>query len=780
MPITTTTQHGCSSFAGGRDQRRWGLLSHASAGLALLALAIVAPAQEAPSAAPPVAETPELATSPIAPETDPRIDRETGRDVRNWPPDPLFDYLHMRLEMVVPDMTETKFSAVQTLTARPIAVARSSMTLDAGPGLTITGARLDGRPVEFSHDKEASRLTITFDRPRTPDRDLAVRLEYEASKPGGGGDGLTWSRDDPRTPEFDWMFHSQGQPEHNHLWFPCHDFPNDRLTSEIIITLPAPYEAVSNGRLIGVKRNPSAYVPPPAHPPGTGDDAGTADGSEISATPILLPTPATPTGTVTYHWLQDKPHASYLVALVAGRFDVINLGGPDSPTPGLSVPVYGPLGSGEALREVFGNTPAMIKHFAELFDSPYPWDKYGQVMCRNFSAGAMENTSITTFNGNLGRGRRGSRDDIIAHELVHQWFGDLVGYRSWEHLWLGEGWATMGEALWAEHQSGEDGYQEAIIRNMSSERATSGRRFWPRHAPMVSNRYRNPDNRFTSGDNVYQKGGAVLHMLRMRLGDDVFWRGTRLYLKRHAFQQVETDQFRLCMEEVSGQSLERFFDQWCRRPGHPSLEIDYQWTPAPDAAPGEASGGLITVTVEQVQRIDADNPAYAFQLPIYAQFEGEGGEYVYLTCDSRVTTMTFPLARRPASMSVDPYLTVLARKRVRQGLDAAGHQLRSGPTLASRLQAIETLAEIRRPAALRTILGVIVRGLDPDAGGPEQWLAHEAVVRVLDSVATSRPIRAPERLTDRRDPPVSIHADASAAPHPHPHLDRVHIPLDPP
>lgn len=652
-------------------------------------------------------------------EADPRIDAQTGRDVRVWPPDVLFDFLHVKIEMTVPDMSEPKFSALETLTFAPIALPRSEMTLDAGPGLSFSDAMVDGRPAAFTHDKEQGKLTIRFAGPIAAGREASLQLVYTADKPGGGGDGLTWSKDDPRTPEVDWMFHAQGQPEHNHLWFACHDFPNERLTSEIVVTVQAPYEAISNGRLIGLKRNPDAPTPPPPPPAESASD-GAPDESPDAAS---AEPPAR--GTITYHWRQDKPHASYLITLVVGRFDVVNLSGPDSPVPGLAVPVYGPLGSGELLRRNFAATPDMIRHFSELFDCPFPWDKYAQIMCRNFSAGAMENTSATTFNGTLARGRRGSVDGIIAHELVHQWFGDLVGYKSWEHLWLGEGWATMGEALWAEKSEGEDAYQEAIMRNMGSERVVSGRRYWPKNPPMVSNRYKRADSRFTSGDNVYQKGGAILHMLRMRLGEDAFWAGVRLYLKRHAYQQVETDDFRFALEEASGQSLERFFDQWCYRPGHPNLQIDYQWAPSPEG--GDA--GDLTVTVEQTQKIDADNPAYAFQLPIYAQFpEGrdKDGQYVHVLCDTRITTMSFHLPVKPESLNVDPYLYVLCRKKVRQDLTAAASQLRRGPTLACRLQAIDTLRDLGGLRSLMALLGSAAAACHPGAREPDRYLAATA------------------------------------------------------
>lgn len=657
-------------------------------------------------------------------EPDPRIDAQTGRDVRVWPPDVLFDFRHVKIDLTVPDMSQPRFSAVETLTFAPIALTRSQMTLDAGPGLTFTEATIDGRAAALAHDKESARLTIRFADPIPPGHESTLRLVYTADKPGGGGSGLTWSKDDPRTPEVDWMFHAQGQPEHNHLWFACHDFPNERLTSEVVATVQAPYEAVSNGRLVSVKRNPNAPTPPP--PP-----AAERDSDNSSASPPSTEPPAR--GTITYHWVQDKPHASYLITLVVGRFDVVNLGGPGSAVPGLAVPVYGPLGSGELLRRNFARTPEMIRHFSELFGTPFPWDKYAQVMCRNFSAGAMENTSATTFNGALARGRRGSVDGIIAHELVHQWFGDLVGYKSWEHLWLGEGWATMGEALWAEHAEGEDAYQEAIMQDMGTERMRSGRRYWPRNPPMVSNRYTRADNRFTGGDNVYQKGGAILHMLRMRLGDDAFWAGVRLYLKRNAYKQVETDDFRFALEEASGQSLERFFDQWCYRPGNPNLQIDYRWQPATDGDAGD-----LTVTVEQTQRIDADNPAYAFRLPIYARFpEGHGadGQYVHVLCDTRITTMTFHLPVKPESLDVDPYLTVLCRKKVRQDIASATSQLHRAATLAARIQAIDSLRDDGGPRSLSALLGAAASACRPGARGPDRYLAAHAWSAAADIAA---------------------------------------------
>lgn len=646
----------------------------------------------------------------------------------------------MRLEVTIPDMARHEFRGRETLTVQPIARARDVITLDAGKGLTFSTITVNGQPAQFEHDKAAAKLRIQLGRAYTPDDKIVLVMTYDAVKPGGGGSGLTWSRDDRRTPELDYMMHVQGEPQNNHLWYPCHDFPNDRLSTELLITVPEPYEAVSNGALVSVTRTP---LPPDATPsaPTSAPTQPTTDNKDDADAPPLAEAPAR--FSRTFHWKQDLPHVNYLVTMVVSRFDIVNVGGPKSERPGLWMPVYGPLGSGEAIRQTFANTPAMIAHFEELFGVPYPWDKYAQVLCRDFSAGAMENTGTVTFNSAFGRGRRGSQDGIIAHELVHHWFGDLVTCKSWEHLWLNEGWATLGEALWAEKVRGHDGYQAAILRNVESELLTSRRRTLPMDNAMVSHRYRNPDQRFTAADNVYQKGGVVLHMLRERLGDKTFWAGTQLYLKRHGLNQAETDDFRIAMEEVSGQSLERFFDQWCRRPGHPSLDIDYTWTPA--SADQTADGpGTLAITVEQTQTIDADNPAYAFTLPVYITSAGadghDAGRYVYVVTDEESVTNRFELSARPKDLDIDPYLTVLARTRVRQPLETTLRQTQPGHTLYTRVRAIRKLAESDDPRAIHALAKLsLPRPFieSPSIDDPSRVLREEAQTALGDTVHRS-------------------------------------------
>ncbi|MGE3107577.1 MAG: M1 family metallopeptidase [Phycisphaerales bacterium] len=597
------------------------------------------------------------------PFDDPRIDSQSGRDILVYPPDRLFDYVHMKLEISIPDMSKPEFDAISTLTLAPIGTPRGGVTLDAGPGLSFASIVFNGVAATFEHDKEKEKLAIVFPSALAKGQAGTLVMTYHAEKAGGRGAGFTWSKDNPRTPEEDPMFHSQGQPESNHLWFPCHDFPNEKLTTEIVVTIPKGYDALSNGHLESIKMYPD--------------------------------------GRSRLHWVQDKPHTNYLVSLIVGKFDVVNVGGPETARPGLWMPVYGPVGSGERIRDTFKRTPDMVALCEKLFDEPYPWDKYAQSIARDFAAGAMENTSATTFAPFAATARGSFLESVIVHELAHQWMGDLVSYKAWEHTWLGEGWANYSEAFWAEHIGGQDAYQQAVLAKRRSETGGDGRWF-PRFPGMVSNRYGDPDEIFSRAgrDWVYDKGGFVIHMLRMRLGDETFWKGVALYIDRHKFQCAETDDFRRALEEASGQSLERFFDQWVKRPGFANVSLDYQWNP---------DEKTLRVVAEQTQQIDAANPAFAFTLPLDINMgEAPGGgtawEFLDLETESRVAEATIKLDHKPTSISVDPFLTVLMKARVRQPLEAWLDVLEHGRTLASKWTAVEALGGFDEPAARAALL----------------------------------------------------------------------------
>lgn len=591
-----------------------------------VAMALQQPATATPPAEPTTPPTPPTTGVAEAP-SDPRINPETGRKVANWPKARHFDHLHMRLELSFPDLSKPELSGLMTLRARAQGRTRTTLVLDSrGPKVESVTVGGTDAPFELADGK----LRIQLPTPVQMDQEVIVVVRYTLDYSVNKGEGLTFSPGKPDgkgpTEQFT-QVHAQGQAELNSRWFPCHDFPNERLSTELIVTVPQstdehPWIVVSNGRLESKVDN--------------------AD------------------GTTTWHWNQALPHAPYLVTLAIAKFAVIELGGPTSARPGLPMPIYVPIGTEEKATVVFEDTARMVTFFEKLFDEPYPWDMYAQVCVRDFAAGGMENTSATLLYANVATSKPGSQDDLIAHELAHQWFGDLITCKSWEHLWLNEGWATFAEALWVEEEARQDhpddpsmarkAYMRSIAQAAQGLRRTN-RATAPRFTAMVSNRYSDPDRVFSKMDNPYSKGALVLHMLRQRLGDDAFFKGVRLYVDRFKFREVETDDFRLVLEEVSGLSLEQFFETYALRPGIPKLAVDLAW---------DAGSSMLTIAAEQTQTIDRFNPAYSLRLPIIVELEGGGRANTTLEFDVQRGQVMLSLPARPIDVRIDPDITSLA------------------------------------------------------------------------------------------------------------------------
>jgi len=563
--------------------------------------------------------------------------------IPHYPPDLHADFLHMRLDLTIEDMNTPVMQVVQKLEFAPIARPMESLTLDAKL-LDIVETRSPGRTVGHSTDGEY--ITYTFDPPIPTGEPTELFTRYIVASPP---EGLYWTPATPEWPGRAPQIHTQGEPETSSYWFPCHDYPNDRLTTEIIATVPDGFLVSSNGRLIS------------AQPTGR--------------------------GSVRYHWLQDKPHVNYLVSLIVGKFDVVDIG-----TEQLPMPVYVPPGRAIDVERTYGRTPDMVAFFEHRFDEPFPWDRYAQLVVWNFNFGGMENTSATTMHDTAIISADARLDyeltGLIAHELAHQWFGDLITCDSWDHIWLNEGFATYSESLWLEHDQGRDAYQSDMLANFDSVIA-SDTGVAPDAPGLVSNIYRRPLDTFSKGANPYPKGASLLHMLRMRLGDVPFFTGLGLYVDQHKFGLVETPDFRKAMEEATGESLERFFDQWTTRPGIPRLDIKTTW---------DDDSSELVIDIRQTQTINGDNPAYAFTLPVFIR-AGSGTQQAVtalIYTDRRRLTKRVALTSRPTLVAFDPGMHVLADMAISQPRELWRRQAEEGPSLYARVQAIRALG--RDPA----------------------------------------------------------------------------------
>lgn len=604
-----------------------------------------------------------LATGAVSPatytqaSTDPRIDAN-GRQLATWPHHRPFNHLMMVLELDIPTMSQAKLNGVETLTLVAVGPPRLTIPLDSN-GPTVTHIELeDGTPCAFT--LENRKLLITLPTPAQPGVPFSIRIHYTLDFSANKGEGLTYSKAIPdgegktyRNPQI----HAQGQATLNSKWFPCHDFPNEKLATRVIVTVDESFDVVSNGYLASTK---------PAIPGSDGNPRKRWD------------------------WVQDTPHSAYLVTLAIAQFSIIQLGGDDSARPGLEMPLYIPEGTEAEAKAIFADTAEMIAFYEKLFDYPYPWDQYAQCVVRDFSAGGMENTSCTLLYAGAGRGKPGSQDDLISHEIAHQWFGNLVTCKTWADLWLNEGWASYSEALWNEHkaskespEAGRRAYQRTIRGFYQSQRFRN-KSSWPQYTPMVSNRYDNADTLFSRPEDPYAKGAMLLHMLRARLGDDAFFSGAKAYLKKYAYKVAETSDFRREMEAASGQSLERFFDQWAMRPGLPRLDAQLDWNDQTKQ---------LEVSIQQTQHIDGYNPAYAFSIPIRLKFEDQSTKFVYMDVDSITSNATFKLDSKPIQVTLDPGMTIIAPTQMKKDLAWWMDQLADPPSEFARVQALQALED---------------------------------------------------------------------------------------
>jgi aminopeptidase N len=542
------------------------------------------------------------------------------------------DVRDIRLDLAVdlPKKTVEGTATLQLRSLRPVKHIELDAVAFQVKKVTLASGGGSPQPAAFSHD--GKKLKVLLESPWQAGQEATLTVEYHIHEPKAGLHFFGPTADDPKAPLCVW---SQGQPVGNRSWIPCVDEPDQRQTTQMVVTVPEGYEVISNGTLVDRKTNADK--------------------------------------TVTFNWRQDKPHPSYLVTLVVGPFDVVR-----EEWDGLPVLYYVPRGHKDHVAATFGRTRDMLAFFSKRFGIHYPWDKYAQVVAYRFGGG-MENTSATTM-GDIMHDERSAldrnSDGIISHELAHQWWGDLVTCRDWSHLWLNEGFASYAEALWDEHARGGDDY----AYNMHQKAAGAIRDGKSR--PVVDRHYPDPSAMFDGRS--YPKGAWILHMLRRRLGDDAFWQGVQKYGSEHRLQSAETADFRRTLERVSGRNLERFFYDWTERPGSPVVEVATEYLPATQQA---------RVSVKQTQSGEPFHFPFTMLIhcagassPVPVQQDVTDKEYTFLV----------PLPGPPTLVEVDPEQTLLGEIKEVQGRDLWVAQL-SAPGVATRLRAVQHFRESKSP-----------------------------------------------------------------------------------
>lgn len=598
---------------------------------------------------------------------------------RHWPPDRSYDLQHIRLDLTF-DWDQKKVSGKVTYRLVPLNSGFREVRLNQGD-LNITGVT-DAAQKSLVYAADDSFLVVKLPEAYDAGKPIEFSVAYWA-KPRKGLYFVGPDSGYPTKPKQIW---SQGEDEDNHFWFPCWDFPNDRATSEMVATVPETWTVVSNGRLVEVKPNPAQK-------------------------------------TKTFHYSQEQPHVTYLISVVAGEFEKYA-----DDFDGTPVEYYVPLGTGEAkARRSFGITPDAVKFFSEKIGFRYPYAKYAQSAVTDFIYGGMENISATTQTDRTLHAEVSepvvSSEGLVAHELAHQWWGDLVTCNEWAHAWLNEGFATYFASLYTEHHRGKDEFQYEMLnhaRAYISEDENEYRR------PIVDNWYTDSDDLFDS--HLYPKGGWVLHMLRGMLGDNLFWKGINNYAKTYAYQTVTTREFQKVMEEATGRSLGWFFDQWVYKGGYPRFEVHADW---------DEEHKVEVVKVKQTQTPDTLTPVFRAPLIIeLVDSSGTRSNPVEITQADQ--QFTFPASRRPLEVRFDPGNTILKTLDFPKEKKELFYQVRFDPDVVARIWACGELGKkFADPEVVDTLAAVLtgdsfygVRGAAASALGKLQTGAAEKTLYV--------------------------------------------------
>ncbi|MGH8104637.1 MAG: M1 family aminopeptidase, partial [bacterium] len=487
------------------------------------------------------------------------------------------------------------------LTLTPLSSSISSFKVDSGPDLVVESVTINGAITQFR--VYAETLEITLPRAFSPGEKIIAEIRYHGSPRAG----LYFIIPDKGYPNRHLQVWSQGETESNHLWFPVYDYPNDFATSEMIATVPSSMTVISNGKLLEVAE------------PGP--------------------------GLKTYHWLQDLPHATYLISICVGEYEEWKDQWNDVPLTGYVF--KGDLGKAP---NSFRNTKDMMEFISQRIGVKYPWAKYSQTVVTDFVASGMENVSATTLTERTLHDDRAHGDvqseSLLSHELAHQWFGDLLTCRDWLNTWLNEGFATYFQSLYFEHWRGKD---EFLLDRVNSANGYINSSQYTKR-PIVDYRLNQPFKQFDSHD--YAKGSWVLHMLRRELGDELFWKAIKLYVTRNAHKTVITSDLQRAIEDATGRNFDWFFQQWVYSPGHPEIKASWDYI---------EKQHLVHLNLQQTQKTDDGTPVFVLDVPV--QFWDANGTYTAYTLhfDKAAGDFYFVVPDRPVMVQVDPDRWVLMK-----------------------------------------------------------------------------------------------------------------------
>ncbi len=640
---------------------------------------------------------------------------------------------HIFLDLAL-DLPNKSFQGTCTITLAPIRSGINQLVLDA-VNLNIESVQVDETPQPFDYDGE--QLHIQMQTPTQAGKEIKIAIAYGVEKPQRGLYFISPDQHYPNKPTQVW---TQGEDEDSRFWFPCFDYPGQLATSEIRVRVPKPFIAISNGELIATEEDGNNKI---------------------------------------YHWLQQQVHPTYLMTLAVGDFAEIR-----DEWNGKPVTYYVEKGYEDEARRSMGKTPQMIEFFSKKFGYPYPYPKYAQVCVDDFIFGGMENTSTTLLTDRCLLDERAALDNqrtesLVAHELAHQWFGDLVVIKHWSHAWIKEGLASYSEVFWTEHEYGADDAAYYLLGEARSYLAEDSSRY---RRPIVTHVYREAIELYDR--HIYEKGACVYHMIRTELGDELFWKAIQTFVQDNAHNTVETVDLLRAIEKATGRNLLFLFDQYVFRGGHPDYKVAYSWD-------GDSQLAKVTVTQTQAKegKNGSNNELFDLKIPIafgYTQQDTNPPELKPFTVrvHEREQSFYFPLEKKPQFISFDCGNNYLKTVSLEYPIPELKAQLQSDPDPISRIYAAQALAKkggLEAVKALSDALksdsfwGVRVEvakqlakvKLDQSSDAliaglnDEDARVRRSVVEALSKIKTTQSYDALKQLLEKGD--ASYYVEASAA-----------------
>lgn len=588
------------------------------------------------------------------------------------------DLIHTKLE-ITPIWEKSELLGKATLTLKPHFYSTDSVFLDA-KGMEITSVSNGKKALSYKYD--SLYISIKLDRVYSKNENIQLEIEYIAKPENQQKEENDLSSDnkgvyfinpkgtDPNVMPQIW---TQGEPENNSVWFPTIDSPNMKSTQELFITVDDKYTTLSNGKLIRQTKLPN--------------------------------------GKRTDYWKQDLPHAPYLFMFAVGEFKIAKDYYTKQNGQKIDVNYYVEPEWEKSAKAIFGETPAMISYFSKLLGVEYPWDKYHQIVVRDYVSGAMENTGAVVFGDFVYKNNRelldGHNQAIISHELFHHWFGDLVTCESWANLPLNESFANYGEYLWDEHRFGKDEADYNLDINTNDffqeyDNGTNHNLIWYTHPK--------PDDMFDR--HSYNKGGRVLHLLRNYVGDEAFFTSLNHYLKNNQFRTVEIDQLRISFEEIIGEDLHWFFDQWFFNKGIPNITIDYKV---------DEIQQKIEIQIKQIQSLN-ENPI--FKLPLDFVWYDDKGEHIQrMFIDKIENSFSLPLKGKLKTILFDNSRSYLGYFKENKSTEYYVNQYYLHKKILSRYESLLFATIDENPNSHQLII---------DALNDPHWIIRKYAIEKLD------------------------------------------------